>query len=134
MSVEQQGSAYPAETRPYWEAASQGRLLIKHCRNCDRAHHYPRTLCPHCFSENTEWRAAAGRGTVYSFTPLPGNETTRILAFVTLEEGVTMLTNLVECASDEVTIGMKVEVAFKELEGAAVPVFRPCCGEPASAG
>lgn len=126
MSAATQGPSHPEETRPYWEAAREGRFLIKHCRSCEQAHYYPRTLCPHCFSADTEWRESAGRGTVYSFTVLPAAEGATLLAFVTLEEGVTMLTNLVGCAPEAAAIGMTVEVAFEEREGVSVPVFRPC--------
>ncbi len=30
-----------AFTRAYWDAAAEGRLLIRRCGDCGRAHHYP---------------------------------------------------------------------------------------------
>ena len=49
------------ETKAYWDAAASGRLIVRRCRTCGEAHHYPRTICPHCFSADTEWIDASGR-------------------------------------------------------------------------
>jgi uncharacterized OB-fold protein len=116
-----------AENKPYFDAAAQGRLLVKHCAACGEFHHYPRALCPHCFSDRTEWRDAKGAGTVYTFSVLRrGVPEPYCIAYVTLEEGVSMLTNLVDCDFDAVRIGMKVKVVFKPSDGGApVPMFTP---------
>ena len=41
------------ETKPFWDAAAQGRLLVKKCQACGQSHHYPRALCPFCFSDQS---------------------------------------------------------------------------------
>lgn len=116
-----------AENRPYFEAAAQGRLLLKHCSACREAHFYPRALCPHCASERTEWREAAGTGTLYSFSVMRHGVPFAI-AYVTLDEGVTMLTNLVDCDLDALRIGQKVRAVFKPAEdGTVIPMFTPAC-------
>ena len=109
-----------------WKAAGEGRLLIKHCAACSQYHWYPRPLCPFCLSDRTEWKEASGRGTVYTFSvtrragPIPF-----AIAYVTLEEGPTMLTNLVDCDLDAVRIGDEVQVVFKPNDGGPpVPMFR----------
>lgn len=48
-------------TRPFWDAAGDGRLLIRRCRACAKAHHYPREFCPHCWSEDVEWEGERPR-------------------------------------------------------------------------
>src|SRR5690606_5012123 len=112
---------------PYCEAAASGRPLIKRCRSCGEAHFYPRALCPFCQSEQTEWEVASGRRQIYAFSitrragPIP-----YAIAFVTLEEGVTMMTNIVDCDLDSIRIGQAVEVVFKPTEsGQPVPCFKP---------
>ena len=50
------------ENKTYFDAAATGKLLVKCCTACAQYHHYPRTLCPHCFSDKTEWREAQGVG------------------------------------------------------------------------
>jgi hypothetical protein len=75
----------------------------------------------------TEWRGSSGRGTIYSVsvTRRAGPEPYAI-AYVTLDEGVTMLTNIVDADLDKLRIGDRVEVTFKPAEGGArVPMFRP---------
>jgi uncharacterized OB-fold protein len=114
------------ESQAYWTAADEGRLLVKKCKACGEFHHYPRDVCPYCLSVDTEWRQAAGTGTVYSFSTMGKGEATYTLAFVTLEEGVTLMTNLVDCDPSTVAIGQPVRVVFKPSEGGhAVPMFTP---------
>uniref|UniRef100_UPI000D367130 Zn-ribbon domain-containing OB-fold protein n=1 Tax=unclassified Variovorax TaxID=663243 RepID=UPI000D367130 len=115
-----------AATEPFWNAAKEGVLRIKRCTACARVHWYPRALCPFCLGD-TEWVDASGLGTVYSVSvtrragPLP-----YAIAYVALDEGVTMLTNIVDCDLDTVRIGDRVQVCFKPAEGGyAVPMFAP---------
>jgi uncharacterized OB-fold protein len=113
-------------TEPYWSAAKEGVLKIRRCTACAKPHFYPRPLCPFCLGD-TEWVSASGLGTIYSVTvtrragPIP-----YALAYVALDEGVTMLTNIVDCDLDTLRIGDRVKVCFKPAaEGAAVPMFTP---------
>jgi uncharacterized OB-fold protein len=114
------------EVKPFFDAAAEGRLLVKHCTACHRPHHYPRSICPHCGSPRTEWRPASGRGTVYSYSVMRRVPAPYAIAYVTLEEGVTMMTNIVDCDLDAIRIGQAVRVVFKPTEGGPpVPMFTP---------
>jgi uncharacterized OB-fold protein len=114
------------ETQVYWTAADEGHLLVKRCRSCNEHHHYPRDICPHCLSADTEWLQASGTGTLYSFSTMGKGDAAYTLAFVTLDEGVTLMTNLVDCEPAVASIGQKVRVVFKPSEGGhAVPMFTP---------
>lgn len=114
------------ESQTFWTAADEGRLLLKKCNDCGEVHHYPRDICPHCLSADTEWVQASGNGTIYSFSTMGKGEAAYTLAFVTLDEGVTLMTNLVDCDPARVSIGDKVQVVFKHTEGGhAVPMFTP---------
>jgi hypothetical protein len=118
-------SPFP-ETMPYWEAARQGKLLLKHCAACGADHFYPRALCPFCFSDRTEWREAAGTGTIYSFSVMRRAEVPYAIAYVTLAEGPTMMSNIVDCDLDTIRIGQPVRVVFKPADnGQLVPMFTP---------
>jgi uncharacterized OB-fold protein len=120
-------SPVPTEdTKPFWEAAAQGRFLIKRCLACGQPHWYPRALCPFCFSERTEWQPASGGGVIYSYSVMRRATPPYVVAFVTLDEGPTMLTNIVACDPDSLTIGQKVRVVFRPTDGSLlVPVFQP---------
>lgn len=112
------------DTLAYWLAADEGRLLVKRCTDCGEAHYYPRDLCPFCLSPATEWSEAAGTGSVYSFSSMGQGEEAHTLAYVTLDEGPTMLTNLVGAAA--YAVGQRVRVVFAASEGGhAVPMFTP---------
>ncbi|WP_333773645.1 Zn-ribbon domain-containing OB-fold protein [Streptomyces sp. IBSBF 3136] len=117
-----------AFTRPYWEAAAAGRLLLRRCRACGRAHHYPREFCPHCWSAEVDWEEAGGRATLYTWSTVHRNDlapfdarTPYVAAVVDLAEGPRMMTELVGCAGDEAVAGMDLGVAFR----GGVPVFAP---------
>ena len=114
------------ESKPYWEAAINGKLLVKKCITCGEAHHYPRTICPFCFSDNTTWTEASGRGAIYSYSVMRKATVPYVMAYVTLEEGPTMMTNIVECDVDALAIGQPVSVVFQDTgEGTALPMFTP---------
>jgi uncharacterized OB-fold protein len=114
------------ETRPFWEAATAGRLLIGTCKACGKPHYYPRALCPFCGSDATEWVAASGRGAVYSYSVMRRLPVPYALAYVTLDEGVTMMTNIVDCNLDTIRVGQRVRLVFKPTEGGPpVPMFTP---------
>jgi uncharacterized OB-fold protein len=121
------------ETREYWEAAKHGRLLVKHCNACGRPHHYPRPFCPFCWSEDVAWREVSGRGTVYTYSIVYRNDLepfsewgTYVPAVIELEEGPRLMTTIVDCPHDELAVGMRVEVVFRDLTDEwAAPDFRP---------
>ncbi len=112
------------ETARFWEAAAKGKLLVKTCAACGRAHHYPRPLCPFCGSGQTEWKESAGRGVIYTFSVMRRASPPYAIAYVTLDEGVTMMTNLVDCDFDALRIGQPVRVVFAASDGGPpVPMF-----------
>lgn len=118
-------STYP-ENAPFWEAAGQHRLLIKTCKTCNRAHWYPRVICPLCGSDDTEWKDASGLGTIYSFSVIERADPPYMIAYVELEEGPIAITNIVDCDFNTVRIGDKVKVQFQQTpEGRTVPVYTP---------
>ncbi len=114
------------ETGEFWQAAKEGRLLIKCCRACARFHWYPRAVCPHCMSGETEWVEAKGDGTIYSFSVMERAEVPYAIAYVELAEGVRMMTNIVDCPFAGIRIGQAVRVRFAPTEGGGrLPVFAP---------
>lgn len=114
------------ETTPFWAAAAQGKLLVKRCGACGKAHHYPRPICPFCASDRTEWTESAGRGVIYSFSVMRRATPPYVIAYVTLDEGVTMMTNLVDCDLDALSIGQPVRVVWAPTDGGPpVPMFTP---------
>jgi uncharacterized OB-fold protein len=115
------------ETQPFWDAAREGRFLIKRCRDCGKPHWYPRAICPHCFSSRTVWEESPGEGVIYTYSVMHRSPTgPYAIGYVTLNEGPAVLTNFVGVAPDGLSIGMKVKVRFQETEGGPpVPVFAP---------
>lgn len=111
------------ETAPFWQAASEGRLALRHCSDCGRYHYYPRALCAHCLSDAVQWRDAAGRGRIHAFSVMRRASVPYAVAYVELEEGPLMLTNIVRCDLDALRIGDEVRLCFDSFEGGSLPVF-----------
>jgi uncharacterized protein len=116
------------ESEPYFAAANERRLLVRHCLDCAKAHHYPRSFCPFCHSIRLEWRDFTGTATLYSFsvTRKPG-PVPYAIAYVTLDGlDISMMTNIVDCDLDELRIGQRLRLSFKACEdGSLLPVFTP---------
>jgi len=112
---------------PYFHAAGEGKLMVKSCADCGEIHHFPRTLCPYCFSDKVDWVQAKGTGTVYTYSIMRrAGPIAYCIAYVTLDEGVKMITNIVDCDLDTIKIGQRVKAVFKKSEGGiAVPMFAP---------
>ncbi|MGE7544735.1 Zn-ribbon domain-containing OB-fold protein [Sporosarcina newyorkensis] len=115
----------------FWEGCKEDKLLIQRCEDCDKFIFYPRIVCPNCMSENIEWVESAGKGKVYSFTvvrhspPSFSDDVPYVVAMIELDEGVRMISNIVECEIGDVYCDMSVEVVFEEREDAKLPMFRP---------
>ena len=121
---------YP-ETRHFWEGAAAGKLLLQYCLECQKHYFPPRPFCPFCGSRAVEIVEASGRGRLYSYAishlPTPGYEPPFIVAVVMLEEGVKMLTNIVDCPQEPeaLSLDMPLEVTFEARGELHVPQFRP---------
>lgn len=121
------------ENRPFWEACARHELYIQKCKSCGALRYYTRALCPACLSDRTEWIRSSGRGKVYTFTVTYQNQSAGfrenlpyVMAYVELDEGVRMLTNIVGCKPEEVKIGMPVEVTFEDATPKiSIPLFKP---------
>jgi uncharacterized OB-fold protein len=119
--------AVSVETKPFWDAAAEGRFLIKRCVACGKAHWYPRTYCPFCDGGETVWEESPGEGVIYTYSVMRRSPTgPYAIGYVTLDEGPAVLTNFVGVAPDGLAIGMRVKVQFQPTEGGPpVPVFAP---------
>ena len=120
------------ESKPFFDALKQRRLLIQRCLECSYAYYYPRPFCPTCLSPSVEWEEASGRGKLYSFVinhrAAPGFVAPYIIAVVELEEGPRMMTNLIEVEPDPemVRCEMQVEIVFDDVDDDfTLPRFRP---------
>ena len=117
--------AFP-ENAPFWEAALQGRLLLRHCLDCNRPHWFPRMVCPLCGSDRLEWRAATGRGEIHSFSVVRRAAQPYVLAFVKLDEGPIAMTNIVDTPFDAIRMGMRVRAVFRQVsDGRPMPFYVP---------
>ena len=118
-----------AVTMPFWDGIADGVLRIQRCEACGRHVFYPRAVCPHCTSGRLAWVEASGRGRVHSFTVVHRaphdyrDEVPYVVALVDLDEGVRMMTRLVDVEPADVRVDLPVEVAIRGEP--RLPCFRP---------
>ena len=124
----------PEITQPFWDAAKRHELMIPRCGNCNRYFWYPREACPNCLQPGWEWTAVSGKARLHTFTivrqpahPAFNLDVPYVYAIVQLDEGVRMISNVVECAiPDEVSVDMPLEAVFDDVTDEWTLVkFRP---------
>jgi uncharacterized protein len=120
------------ETQEFWDATARGELLLRKCDDCSSIIWYPRAFCSACSSQNTSWITSSGRGTIYAFSITRkgagawAENGPYVIAYIELEEGPRVLSNVVGCSVDRVSIGMPVSVIFDDTgEGMSIYRFAP---------
>ena len=106
-------------SRPFWDAARRHELMLQQCEACHKFIYYPRTRCPHCFSDRLQWQPCSGQGKLYSYTVIHrastrAFETPYVLAIVELAEGPRMTTNVIAPA-ETLRVDMPVVVYFDDV-------------------
>lgn len=126
-----------ALTRPFWEACRRRELTLQWCLSCGRPQHPPRAVCIRCHGDRLEWRRASGHGRIHSFSvvhraPAPefAEAVPYVVALVELDEGVRLMSNIVDSDHDSLRIGLPVVVTFEDVaDDLAVPLFRVVKGK-----
>lgn len=124
------------ETKPFWDAARAGKLMVGRCvpvdkGGCGKAHYYPRSICPLCFTPGAALEEASGKATVYTLSvTYRGAPEPFAIGYVELEEGPRIMTNFTGAALESFKIGDAVKVVFVPTEEGAppVPMFAPAQG------
>lgn len=117
------------------EKCNKGELWLPYCPHCHRAFFYPRGQCPFCLAEGWQWKPACGRGRVYSYTIVRvsaldefRDATPYVYALIELEEGVRLVSNVIDCPEEFLRPDMPVKLAWIERTGRRLPVFAPMDG------
>ena len=122
------------ETKPYWEGTKKHELLLPRSKEGGEFFFYPRALSPgEDMSENLEWVKASGKAKVWTYaihhmgpTKAYKGDPPYVVALVELEEGVKMMTNIVDCDPHDVKVGMELEVVFDDVtDEVTLPKFKP---------
>ena len=135
-----------SEYKGYFDAAREHRMVVRKCLDCGRLRGEPGPGCPWCSSQQWEWHAVSGKGTIYSYqivahTVLPGFREWVPFPIVLVEldeqrgeptpdDGLRIITNLLDESlkpekEENAAIGKRVEVVFLDLEnGLTLPQFK----------
>lgn len=122
-------------TRPFWEGAKEGRLVMQKCSKCAEINFHPKPWCIECGNRELVWTEVKPQGTVYSYTVsrsvamnFPGweKELPILLCLIDLDDGARMYAQVTDCSPEDIYIGMKVSAYFETIsEEAGIPKFRP---------
>jgi hypothetical protein len=118
------------DNKGFWDGVMKHELVFQRCKQCGNWVHPPRPFCPKCRSLEKEWARSSGKGTVYSWvtyreSPHTAFQAPYSVVLVELEEGVRLVSNMVDIKPEEIYIGMPVEVVFDDIsEGLTLPKFR----------
>lgn len=111
---------------------NKGELRFQRCTHCERWRHVPREICAHCGSFEWSWQRSSGHGKVFSWTevvralhPAFGDATPYAPVIVEMDEGVRVLTRVLDCAADQLRMDMPVAVEFVAAsDSVRLPYFR----------
>jgi len=121
------------ENRHFWESGAEGKLCFQRCSACQYYIHPPAPVCGRCLGREWTYENVSGEAVVHTCTVnhhpwVPGFPPPYSVAIVEMveQEGLRLMTNVVNCPPEKVEIGMKVKVLFEELDdGAWLPLFEP---------
>ena len=120
------------ETQHFWDGTREHKLLLQRCTGCAHTYFPPRPFCPACSSREVEVFAASGRATLASYVinerPHPAWDAPYAIALVELEEGVRMMTNIVDCPQtpEALVLDMPLEVCWEaQNDEITLPLFKP---------
>ena len=112
------------ESQRFWDACEAGKLLIGRDNTTGEHFYYPRSFSPFTGSDDVDWVEASGEGTIYSYSIMRRADPIYAIAYVTLAEGPTIMTNIVDCDLESTRIGQAVRLVFKQSDGGPpVPCF-----------
>jgi uncharacterized OB-fold protein len=116
-------------SKPFFDAAREGKFLLKYCPTCNRYLTPAAEVCDTCFDYTLQWLPSSGKGTIYSFVlnhqvVHPGFKdlVPYSVIVVELEEGP-RVTSTYDGPNDEIKVDMPVRVTFEELGDVWVPKF-----------
>lgn len=117
-------------TQPFWEAARLGRLIVQRCEPCHTYVFRPQYACTRCTSTELRWVEASGHGVLNSFSVVrrpayPDLPQVYVVVVVEMEEGWSMMSNLVGCDVESVHIGQEVHAEFFDFDGVSLPFMVP---------
>jgi len=132
MSLSKPLPPVDAQSRRYWEACNQGRLVLQKCAACGHVQHYHRLLCTRCAEDDLRDVDASGEGTIRSFTVIRravssafDSDVPYVVALIELVEGPTVMSNIVESPLENITIGAPVALTFeRRSDEVNIPQFR----------
>ena len=120
------------DTAPFWQATKRKELRYPRCDACSALVFYPRRHCPACGSGSLSWHTASGRGRIYTFSivrqsyhPFFRSQAPYVVAWIDLEEGPRLLSNVLTDEVEAIRIGQEVTLEWEEHEDLSIPLFRP---------
>ncbi len=119
-------------TKPFWDGCKRHQLLLQKCGQCGTHQFYPRVICTSCSANSLDWVESSGNGTVVTWTIVRhavseayADDVPYVIALIKLQEGPTMMSQIIECDPESVHSGMPVIVSFQDwTDDVSMPVFR----------
>ena len=112
-----------ADDARFWSFVAAGELRLQRCKACGTLRHPPKPVCAACGATTSEWVPASGRGEIWARTvihpptlPAFAGRTPYAAVVVRLEEGVFLVSNVLDRDPEAVVVGMPVEVVITEVE------------------
>lgn len=119
MTMPDSSSAELGPEGQFWSYLRDGRLMIQRSRSSGQYVFYPRLIAPGSGAEDLDFVEVSGKGVIYACTTMRrpakhGGDYT--VCVVDLDEGVRMLSRVIDAAPADVRIGMRVQAAIELVD------------------
>ncbi|MEZ0290758.1 MAG: Zn-ribbon domain-containing OB-fold protein [Sulfolobales archaeon] len=97
------------------------RLKYARCNSCKRSFYPPRSRCIYCGSTDLEFRYSSGRGVLREYTIVyqtpagHGDFSPLVIGLIDLDEGFSVIAQVVDVELDKIRPGMRVEAVLRRL-------------------
>jgi uncharacterized OB-fold protein len=122
------------DTQFYTDGLQDGKLLIQHCKHCDKLQHPPGPCCKHCQSFDWDTVEASGKGVLASFVKmhhpaLPGFDKPNPVGLIELAEGTRLVAQLINFSPEQIKVGTPVDLVIERCDDElTLPFFKPAQG------
>ena len=119
-------------SKEFYEWCRRGDLRFQRCSDCQAWRHVPREMCAKCGSDEWKWVKSSGKGTVFTWTvaaramhPAFVDAGPYAPVIIEMDEGVRLVSELIDCEPADLEVGMRIEVAFAKVsDEVTLPKFR----------
>lgn len=110
------------DVKKFWDKLEEEELVTTECEECGHIEFPPKIICTKCYSDEMKWIDLPREGEIYTYSEMHSvgrgfEHLNPPLCFgiVELENGVRLVSHIEDVKFEDLSVGDKVKVDFKEM-------------------